>query len=170
MHGDAMIVTGEGHTNVFAMLEERRANHAAQWVRTTNQTQAVLRDLVPGGAAVAVTAKSASVMLRSIRPESQAGRTRKELARDLVRDLRAVDESLTDIEFATMTYVDWFNRRHLRGEISNDARYTTRPNPRPTTIARQRQTPRPSPDNQGRFHTSWRFTDQSDVAQHRTQT
>jgi transposase len=59
---------------------------------------AVLRDLVPGGAAVAITAKSASVMLRSIRPESQAERTRKELARDLVRDLRAVDASLTDIE------------------------------------------------------------------------
>ena len=98
LHGDATIVTGEDHTTVFAMLEERRANLAAQRVRTTNQLHAVLRDLVPGGAAVAITAKSASVMLRSIRPESQAERTRKELARDLVRDLRAVDASLTDIE------------------------------------------------------------------------
>jgi len=32
---------------------------------------------------------------------------------------------LDDIEFATMTYVDWFNHRRLHGEITNDASYTT---------------------------------------------
>jgi hypothetical protein len=32
---------------------------------------------------------------------------------------------LDDVEFATMTYVDWFNRRRLRGEITDYASYTT---------------------------------------------
>ena len=32
---------------------------------------------------------------------------------------------LDDVEFATMTYVDWFNHQRLHGEITTDARYTT---------------------------------------------
>jgi hypothetical protein len=32
---------------------------------------------------------------------------------------------LDDVEFATMTYVDWFNHRRLHGEITNNATYTT---------------------------------------------
>ena len=32
---------------------------------------------------------------------------------------------LDDIEFATMTYVDWFNHRRLHSEITNDTSYTT---------------------------------------------
>ena len=98
LHGDATIVTPEDHTTVFALLEERRANLAAQRVRIANQLHAVLRDLTPGGAALAITAKSASTLLRSIRPASSAERTRKELAQDLVRELRAADASLADIE------------------------------------------------------------------------
>lgn len=83
---------------MFAMLEERRANPAAQRVRVANQLHAVLRDLIPGGGATAITAKSASTLLRSVRPESPAERTRKELAQDLAREIRTVDASLVDIE------------------------------------------------------------------------
>ena len=32
---------------------------------------------------------------------------------------------IDDVEFATMTYVDWFNHRRLHGEITPDASYTT---------------------------------------------
>jgi len=98
LQGDATPVAAEDHTTVFAMLEERRANLAAQRVRIANQLHAVLRDLVPGGAEVAIAAKSASTILRSLRPVSLCERTRKQLAQDLVRDLRAVDASLADIE------------------------------------------------------------------------
>ena len=98
LHGDATPVAGEDHTTVFALLEERRANLAGQRVRVANQLHAVLRDLVPGGAALAITAKAASTMLRSVRPVTACERTRKELAQDLVRDLRAVDVSLSDVE------------------------------------------------------------------------
>lgn len=98
LQGDAMVVSAEDHTTVFAMLEERRANLAAQRVRLANQLHAVLRDLIPGGAGLAITSKSASGMLRAVRPATPCERTRKELAQDLVRDLRAVDVSLAAIE------------------------------------------------------------------------
>jgi putative transposase len=32
---------------------------------------------------------------------------------------------LDDVEFETMSYVDWFNHRRLHGEITDDASYTT---------------------------------------------
>ena len=32
---------------------------------------------------------------------------------------------LDDVEFATMTYVDWFNHKRLHGGITNDASFTT---------------------------------------------
>jgi transposase len=69
LHGDATVVTEEDHTTVFALPEERRANAAAQRVRVANQLHAVLRDLTPGGAALALTAKSAATLLRSIGAE-----------------------------------------------------------------------------------------------------
>jgi len=54
LHGDATVVAAEDHTTVFAMLEERRANLAAQRVRVTNQLHSILRDLLPGGGATAI--------------------------------------------------------------------------------------------------------------------
>ena len=40
---------------------------------------------------------------------------------------------LDDVEFATMTYVDWFNHRRLHGEITTTPATPPRPKPRPTT-------------------------------------
>jgi putative transposase len=39
---------------------------------------------------------------------------------------------LDDVEFATMSYVDWFNRRRLHGEITDDATDTTPTDPEAT--------------------------------------
>jgi putative transposase len=49
---------------------------------------------------------------------------------------------LDDVEFATMTYVDWFNHRRLHGEITNDNSYTT---PAEAETAYYRQT-NPAPE------------------------
>jgi putative transposase len=45
---------------------------------------------------------------------------------------------LDDVEFATMTYIDWFNHRRLHGEITRDASYTT---PAEAEAAYYRHTP-----------------------------
>jgi len=53
---------------------------------------------------------------------------------------------LDDVEFATMTYVEWFNHRRLHGTITNDASYTT---PAEHEAAYYRQTtPAPEPVTQ----------------------
>ena len=95
--GDASPVAAEDQTTVFALLEERRANVAAQRVRLVNQLHALLRDLVPGGAGAALTAQAASALLRSVRPASAAERMRKELARELVQEIRTVDARLVGV-------------------------------------------------------------------------
>jgi putative transposase len=53
---------------------------------------------------------------------------------------------LDDVEFATLTYLDWFNHRRLHGEITNDATYAT---PNEFETAHYRQTnPATEPVNQ----------------------
>ena len=34
-------------------------------------------------------------------------------------------QGLEDVEFATLTYIDWFNNRRLHGHITNEPGYTT---------------------------------------------
>lgn len=94
LQGDATPVVVDDHTTVCALLEERRANLAAQRVRLVNQLHALLRDLIPGGMPVALTASAVSERLRRLRPTTGPDATRKELARELVREIRAVDARL----------------------------------------------------------------------------
>lgn len=147
LQGDASQVAGENDTTVFAMLEERRANLAAQRVRVANQLHAVLRDLIPGGAALAVTAKSASALLRSVRPASLCERIRKELAEDLVRDMRTVDASLADIERRMSAALDAHGTRlrHVDGVGAvTAARLLGRTGPASRSRLRMRSLPTPA--------------------------
>jgi hypothetical protein len=61
-----------------------------------NQLHALLRDLLPGGAPTQLTADQAATLLRSVRPAGAAEQTRKQLARDLIVDLRAIDARIAD--------------------------------------------------------------------------
>jgi len=104
--GDVSPVRAEDETCVFALLEERRANVAAHRVRLANQLHALLRDLVPGGARPALTAASATALLRGLRPLSAAERTRKQIARELVSEIRATDARLA-LTAEQMTAAVW---------------------------------------------------------------
>jgi transposase len=97
LQGDAREVGAEDHTTLFALLEERRANLAAQRVRAVNQLHALMRDLIPGGARLALTAEIAATALRAVRPATPTERTRKDIAWDLVRDIRVLDDRLSTI-------------------------------------------------------------------------
>jgi transposase len=55
--GDAIPVPVEDLATVLALLDERRANLAAQRTRLVNQLHALLRDLIPGGADTDLTAR-----------------------------------------------------------------------------------------------------------------
>ena len=97
LQGDASLVVPEDTTVVFALLEERRANVAAQRVRSVNQLHALLRDLIPGGAPTALKANTAATLLRKVRPKKPPEATRKTLAWDLVREIRSIDTRLEAI-------------------------------------------------------------------------
>jgi transposase len=95
LHGDATPVLAEDITTVLGMLDERRSNVTTQRTRLVNQLHAVFRDLVPGGAPRQLTATVASGMLAGIRPVGPVEAARKQLARDLVSEIRDADQRLT---------------------------------------------------------------------------
>ena len=92
--GDASPVTAEGATAVLGLLDERRANLVAGRTRLVNQLHALLRDLLPGGAATNLSATAASKVLRGVRPAGPLETARKALARDLVAELRETDRRI----------------------------------------------------------------------------
>ena len=123
--GDAAPVGAADETVIFALLEERRANVAAQRVRVVNQLHALLRDLVAGGAPTALRAATAAAVLGKVRPTSAVERTRKTLAWDLVREIRSLDDRLGAINDQIVEAleahpslwvpetVSWLVRRHF---------------------------------------------------------
>ena len=106
LHGDALEVLPEDFTTVCALLEERRANVAAQRVRIVNRLHAVLRDLVHGGADTALSADNATRILRRVRPSTPAQATRRDIARELIAEIRAVDARLAAIASTMAAVLD----------------------------------------------------------------
>ncbi|WP_282776820.1 MULTISPECIES: IS110 family transposase [unclassified Nocardia] len=94
LQGDAVPVEAEGAATVLRMLDERRTNLTRQRTRTVNQLHAVMRELLPGGVSTDLTADRAADTLRRIRPASPVERVRKELAWELVAEVRALDTRL----------------------------------------------------------------------------
>jgi transposase len=94
LHGDATPVLGEDTATVLALLGERRDNVVTQRTRLVNQLHAVLRDLLPGGAGTDLTAASAAAVLTQVRPAGPVEAARKQLARDLIAEIRETDQRL----------------------------------------------------------------------------
>ena len=94
LQGDARPVPSEDHTTVLALLDERRGNLAQSRVRAANQLHALLRDLLAGGAPTHLSAADAAGLLRRIRPAGPVESVRKQLAQDLITELRALDAHL----------------------------------------------------------------------------
>ncbi len=94
LRGDANPVVVEDLTTVLALLDERRDNVTTQRTRLSNQLHALLRDLVPGGAATHLTATAASRLLTTVRSVGPVEAARKQLARDLIAEVRDADRRL----------------------------------------------------------------------------
>ena len=94
LQGDANPVLAEDITTVLALLDERRTNLTTQRTRLVNQLHAVFRDLLPGGAPTHLTATITSRLLAGIRPAGPVEAARKQLARDLISEIRQADQRL----------------------------------------------------------------------------
>jgi transposase len=88
----------EDHTTIMRLLTERRDDLVAEHTRWINRLHVLLRDLLPGGAELRLDTVEASALLTKIRPVTAADHQRKQIARDVVRDLKHHEASIKELE------------------------------------------------------------------------
>ena len=89
-------VAAEDQTTILRLLAERRDDLAGERTRILNRLHGLLRDLLPGGAPRNLSADKAAALLRRVRPATATAACRRQLARELLGDLRRVDARLAD--------------------------------------------------------------------------
>jgi transposase len=89
-------VAAEDQTTILRLLTERRDDLTGERTRILNRLHGLLRDLIPGGAPTDLTAAKTAALLRGVRPVTATAACRRQLARDLLGDLRRVDARLAD--------------------------------------------------------------------------
>jgi transposase len=94
--GDARPVVPEDHVDALALLDERRMNLSQNRTRAINQLHRLLRELLAGGVPSDLTAAKAAAALRAFRPHSAPERIRLQLCRELIADVRRLDQQLAD--------------------------------------------------------------------------
>ncbi|MFD5430400.1 IS110 family transposase [Streptomyces sp. NPDC127084] len=95
---DLRQVTAEDQTTILRLLTERREDLVHERTRVLNRLHAVLRDLLPGGVATGLSADKAAAAMKGIRPVTATDSCRRDIARDLLADLRRLDRLVKDNE------------------------------------------------------------------------
>ena len=92
-------VDAEAASEVLRLLSERREDLVAERTRALNRLHGLLRDLVPGGVARALSADRAACILRGLlRPRGGASaRLRRRLASEVLRDVRTLDRKIAGL-------------------------------------------------------------------------
>ena len=80
------------------LMSERRVDLVRTRTATINHLHQLLMEFIPAGAERKLTASKAKTLLATIRPRDVAGRTRRQLAVDLVEDLTGLDRKLKDLD------------------------------------------------------------------------
>jgi transposase len=87
----------EGHAEILRLLTERREDLVAERTRSLNRLHVLLRDLLSDPVGKQLSADAAARLLRRARPRHPAGRVRRWLASELVRDVRAQDRRIAEL-------------------------------------------------------------------------
>lgn len=95
---DLRQVCSEDQTTILRLLTERRDDLVSERTRVLNRLHVLLRDLAPGGAPTSLSAAKATDILKRIRPLTATDCCRRDLARDLIADLRRLDRLIKDNE------------------------------------------------------------------------
>ncbi|MGW6791541.1 IS110 family transposase [Streptomyces chartreusis] len=95
---DLRKVTPEDQSTILRLLTERHNALINERTRITNRLHAVLRDLLPGGAPTGLTADKAAALMKGIRPITATDNCRRDIARDLLADLRRLDRQVKENE------------------------------------------------------------------------
>jgi transposase len=80
------------------LMSERRRDLVRSRTQTVSHLHQLLMELIAAGGGRNLTAKKAKALLATVRPRDIAGRTRRQLAADLVEDLVGLDRKLKDLD------------------------------------------------------------------------
>jgi transposase len=87
------VVAGD-QSCILRLLSERRDDLTHERPQVLNRLHGLLRDLLPGSAPVGLSAEKAAALLRTVRPDTATDACCRDLARDLLTDLRRIDGQL----------------------------------------------------------------------------
>ena len=91
-------VAVDGELVALRLLSDRRDELAGARTRTVSRLHRLLLELIPGGAPRFLSATQAKALLATVRPRDAAGRTRRQLAAELLADIVRLDRQLKDSE------------------------------------------------------------------------
>jgi transposase len=90
------VVAVDGELVALRLLSDRRDELARTRTQTISRLHRLLLELIPGGAPRFLSAAQAKTLLSSVRPRDVAGRTRRQLAAELLADIVVLDRKLKD--------------------------------------------------------------------------
>ena len=93
---DLQQVIADDHLRLLRLLADRRDELTRERRRTTSRLHRHLRDLLPGGAPVHLSAKIAAGILNKIRPVGCVETEPKQVARDFINDIRRLDKAIAN--------------------------------------------------------------------------
>lgn len=97
-HEGLRSVTTEDHAEILDLLTRQRDGFQSERTRALNRLHDLLRDLIPGGVPRGLTLARGRAALRSLRPVTAMGRTRWDLARDLIGEVARLEKLMDDYE------------------------------------------------------------------------
>ncbi len=132
-------VAADDATVALRLLVDRRDELGAARTDTVNRLHRLLLELIDGGAKKFLSAAQAKTLLATVRPRDLVGRTRRQLAAELVIDLTGIDKKIKAanvqlrelIEATGSTLLDLngigpSGAARLLGDIGDIARFPTR--------------------------------------------
>ncbi|MDT4935426.1 MAG: transposase, partial [Pseudonocardiales bacterium] len=88
------VVETDDATVALRLLVDRRDELGVERSKTINQIHRLLLELLPGGAKKFLSAAQARDLLAAVRPRDIVGRTRRQLASELISELIAIDKKI----------------------------------------------------------------------------
>lgn len=93
---DLTPVTRDDHSKMLRLLADRRDELTRERRRAMNRLHRHLRDLIPGGAPLHLSATKAASLLAKVRPADAVETERRQMARDLLADVKRLDKALAE--------------------------------------------------------------------------
>ncbi len=88
----------QGHAEILRLLTERREDLVSERTRALNRLHVLLRDLLSDPVKKQLSTDTAAKLLRRARPKHPAGRVRRQLAAEVVRDVRTLDRRIAELD------------------------------------------------------------------------